>query len=211
METPKISDTFVDEKNVFAYYPKSIQNVSFDDVYNETESLYERSIITIYGKDTPIPRLNLFLTENPDRTNYGYSGADMKNVDMEECPSIGKIKKLCERKLKTKFNACLVNLYRDGNDYIGWHSDKEAISKLKLSTHVASVSLGATRIFRFREIPDTSGWKYEFNLGSGDLVHMYENEQGINCQKVYKHTVPKESTVKSQRINLTFRWFPEIK
>ena len=41
--------------------------------------------------------------------------------------------------LGVEFDYCLVNLYRDGNDYINFHADNEA------KDVIASISLGATR------------------------------------------------------------------
>ena len=38
-----------------------------------------------------------------------------------------------------EFDYCLVNLYRDGNDYINFHADNEA------KDIIASMSLGVTR------------------------------------------------------------------
>jgi len=84
---------------------------------------------------------------------------------------------------------------------ISWHNDKEA-----LNTPVASISLGATRLFRFRDIKETKGWEYELNLKSGDLVYMKEG-----CQRKYKHAVPVQKKVKDPRINLTFRQFENVK
>ena len=42
-----------------------------------------------------------------------------------------------------EFDYCLVNLYRDGNDYINFHADNEA------KDIIASISLGATRKYGF--------------------------------------------------------------
>ncbi len=96
-------------------------------------------------------------------------------------------------------------MYRNGLDTIGWHNDKEA-----LNTPVVSISLGATRKFRFRKIKDKEGkinkvgYEKELLLKSGDCLFMKDS-----CQKIYKHCVPTEKTVKAPRINLTFRKFDE--
>jgi alkylated DNA repair dioxygenase AlkB len=42
-----------------------------------------------------------------------------------------------------EFDYCLVNLYRDGNDYINFHADNEA------KDIIASITLGATRRYIF--------------------------------------------------------------
>lgn len=49
------------------------------------------------------------------------------------------------------FNSLLCNLYRDGHDSIGWHSDDEA--SLGAEPVIASLSLGDTRVFSLRKKP----------------------------------------------------------
>ena len=48
-----------------------------------------------------------------------------------------------------EFDYCLVNLYRDGNDYINFHADNEE------RDIVASMTLGATRRYVFHLLSTT--------------------------------------------------------
>ena len=50
------------------------------------------------------------------------------------------------------YNAVLCNLYRDGHDSIGLHADAEP----EMGPVIASVSLGAERLFRFKRRGGTS-------------------------------------------------------
>ncbi|XP_061678468.1 alpha-ketoglutarate-dependent dioxygenase alkB homolog 3 isoform X2 [Syngnathoides biaculeatus] len=50
-----------------------------------------------------------------------------------------------------RFNSLLCNLYRDGHDSIGWHSDDEA--SLGHQPLIASLSLGDSRVFSLRKNP----------------------------------------------------------
>ena len=112
-----------------------------------------------------------------------------------------KIAKRIENEFGVSVDMCLCNLYEDGTRNIGWHSDSESdMSKDNGGPHVFSISLGATRKFRFRNKSETTGWHEELILKSGDMVHMQRN-----CQDLYKHTVPVEKNVTGPRINLTFR------
>src|SRR5581483_10572715 len=43
---------------------------------------------------------------------------------------------------KITFNSCLLNEYKDGSQYIGWHSDKESMGA---GNAVVTVSLGGSR------------------------------------------------------------------
>jgi alkylated DNA repair dioxygenase AlkB len=95
---------------------------------------------------------------------------------------------------KTGYNAALCNLYRDGNDSVGLHADAEP----ELGPVIASVSLGAERLFRLKG----KGGAVAFSerLPHGSLLIM-----AGSTQKNFKHEVPKEPRVTQARINLTFR------
>lgn len=96
------------------------------------------------------------------------------------------------------FNSALVNLYRDGQDTVGWHADDEA--ELGPKPVIASVSLGAERVFmlRHRELPEFKN--YRVILPPGSLLIM-----GGAAQRHWLHSLPRRAGVKAPRINLTFR------
>lgn len=123
-----------------------------------------------------------------------------------EAPSIlSEICKIVEMYTNQNYDYVLVHVYPDGLSSIAFHSDNEA-----LGSSVASVSLGATRKFRFRTIGRTKGWDHEILLNDGDLVVMHGPDPIIgrpSCQKIYQHSVPVEKKVKSARINMTFRQY----
>jgi len=89
-----------------------------------------------------------------------------------------------------------LNYYRDGKDYIGWHTDKE----MKENDIIVSISLGTTRRFQFMNIKDNN-IKYELSLEPGSLL-VFDTIVG---KKEWKHRIPKELKVKDGRINITFR------
>jgi alkylated DNA repair dioxygenase AlkB len=94
------------------------------------------------------------------------------------------------------FDYVLMNLYRNGEDYISFHSDKEAIGESQ--NVIASVSLGETRRFIIKH--NSKDIKHEFELQSGSLLLMMKQ-----TQKFWKHSVPKQKSVSNPRLNLTFR------
>jgi alkylated DNA repair dioxygenase AlkB len=102
----------------------------------------------------------------------------------------------CESVAGASFNSVLVNLYRDGNDSVSWHSDNEAINGREPT--IASVSLGATRRFdlRHRETKQT----VRVDLEGGSLLVM----SGLS-QICWVHQIAKTKTAVGPRINLTFR------
>jgi len=94
-------------------------------------------------------------------------------------------------------NSCLLNLYRDGKDSNGWHSDDE--KELGRNPTIASLSLGASRVFKFRSKEEKSKIK-SLVIEPGSLLLM-KGETQHNWQ----HQLPKTSKKVTARINLTFR------
>jgi alkylated DNA repair dioxygenase AlkB len=92
------------------------------------------------------------------------------------------------------YNAVLCNLYRNGNDSVGLHADAEP----EMGPVIASVSLGAERLFRLKRKDGSVAFAEK--LPHGSLVIM-----AGKTQKNFKHEVPKEPHVTAPRINLTFR------
>lgn len=93
-----------------------------------------------------------------------------------------------------RYNAALCNLYRNGNDSVGLHSDAEA----EMGPVIASVSLGAERLFRLKR--SNGDVAFAERLPHGSLLIM-----AGATQKNFRHEVPKEPGVTEARINLTFR------
>ena len=92
-------------------------------------------------------------------------------------------------------NNCLVNYYLDGRSRMGYHSDRTDI--LLPGTGVAIISLGSTRILRFRNINDRS--IIDFTLRSGSLFYMT-----ADVQDLWVHSIPSDDT-DNGRMSLTFR------
>lgn len=92
------------------------------------------------------------------------------------------------------YNAALCNLYRNGHDSVGLHADAEP----EMGPVIASVSLGAERLFRLKG--KNGAVVFADRLLHGSLFIM-----AGETQKNYKHEVPKEPDITQPRINLTFR------
>ena len=103
------------------------------------------------------------------------------------------------RELGVEFNSCLANLYRNGSDSMGFHSDNGNRQARRRPT-IASVSLGASRRFLFRHRRTRA--RLDLDLGRGDLLVMRDESQSD-----YAHAVLKTSRPIGPRINLTFRQF----
>jgi hypothetical protein len=115
--------------------------------------------------------------------------------DWSKSPTIQKIRDLVEAKHPGEYQYVLAHLYPTGASCIRWHLDSEA-----LNSTVLSISLGATRKFRFRRAGETGKGDVELELRSGDAVYMK-----LGCQQALQHTVPAELRIHQPRINLTWR------
>ena len=126
--------------------------------------------------------------------NYTYS--KIKRTALPWTNELLEIKHIVENNESTKFNSCLLNLYHDGDDGMGWHSDNE--KELIRDGVIASVSLGAERKFSFKHKKNKE--KIDLILGNGSLLVMKEQ-----IQTHWMHQLPKSKKIKEPRINLTFR------
>ena len=101
-----------------------------------------------------------------------------------------------------RFNFCLVNYYRNGDDYISWHGDD--MTDLQVGAPIVSVSIGATRDFKIRpkkQYRDILGNEtLTIDLRDGDILVM-----AGKLQAYYEHHVPKRKRVTTGRLNYTFR------
>jgi len=158
----------------------------------QAETPWEQPEIVMFGKKYPQAGKSTWHTNTG--VNYVYSRIERVAHPMTDLLDEFRLK--CESVAGASFNSVLVNLYRDGNDSVSWHSDNEAINGREPT--IASVSLGATRRFdlRHRETKQT----VRVDLEDGSLLVM----SGLS-QICWVHQIAKTKTVVGPRINLTFR------
>lgn len=165
------------------YFPNWC-SCSFDEVDSEIE--WESEQLTIFGKQVEVPRLVAYFGDKP----YTYSG--LKHPAKTFPPILEKLRRQLSDSFKFDFNAVLCNLYRNGTDYMGYHSDNEKEIDDSL---IASISLGQSRMFKVKNASTT----HSILLENRSLLLME------NLQKDYKHSLPKTAKPMHARINLTFR------
>ncbi|MBW8682783.1 alpha-ketoglutarate-dependent dioxygenase AlkB [Chitinophaga rhizophila] len=93
-------------------------------------------------------------------------------------------------------NNCLINYYPDGKAKMGYHADQTDI--LHEGTGIAIVSVGETRLLRFKNIARPSE-VVDFPLYNGSLIYMTQA-----VQQEWLHAVPAAATGNG-RMSLTFR------
>jgi alkylated DNA repair dioxygenase AlkB len=116
-------------------------------------------------------------------------------------PGLEVVRRRLERLAEVSFSYVLLNRYRNGNDSVAWHNDREVAHMRRPA--IASVTLGVTRAFDLRAKADR-GSLISIDLEHGDLVIMRGDTQAS-----YEHRVRKDPRVAGERINLTFRQHAE--
>lgn len=154
---------------------------------------WQQQPITLFGKTFMQPRLIAWYGDAGIAYTYSKTSLLAEGWTTE----LQQIQQQLNHFLKVQFNAVLANLYRDGQDSMGWHSDDE--KELGPQPIIASLSLGASRTLQFRT-KQQPRQKASIVLESGSLLVMCGNSQ-VNWQ----HQVPKTKKIHSPRINLTFR------
>jgi len=129
-------------------------------------------------------------------SNYVYIYSNTIKQALPWTRELVNLKQIVENLSNTKFNSCLLNLYHNGNEGMGWHSDDE--KSIEDNSTIASVSLGAERKFSFKH--KQSNKTISVLLEHGSLLLMKDA-----TQKNWLHSLPKSSKITLPRINLTFR------
>ena len=157
------------------------------------EASFSRHTVRIFGRELPAPRLSAWHGEAG--CSYRYSG--VRHAPLPLGPAMQEIRARVESLCGQRFNCVLLNLYRDGHDSMGWHSDDEP--ELGPDPFIASVSLGTPRRFLLRSRGEPSR-THECLLGDGSLLLMEPP-----LQAAWKHSLPRSRRVTGARLNLTWR------
>jgi alkylated DNA repair dioxygenase AlkB len=129
-------------------------------------------------------------------TGFSYTYSGTTKEAMNWTPDLLALKTIVEELSGMSYNSCLLNLYHNGSEGMGWHSDDERT--IARDSAIASVSLGAEREFRLKH--KRADDKVSILLESGSLLVM----KGVT-QTHWLHGIPKSAKIKAPRINLTFR------
>lgn len=154
---------------------------------------WERHHLRLFGREIPSPRLSCWVGD----ADAVYTYSRVRYEPRPWTPLLAELRRGLVDIASADFNSVLCNLYRDGQDSMGWHSDAEA--ELGPQPLIASLSLGATRCFRLRHKHDAA-LKLELDLPAGSLLLM-----SGTTQREYRHDLPKAARVTQPRLNLTFR------
>jgi alkylated DNA repair dioxygenase AlkB len=146
----------------------------------------------VAGRQFTLPRLQTWHADPGIKYSYSNNLLETRAWTF----LLSDIRAKVELCLDFSFNSVLVNWYRNGEDYVGWHADNEP--ELGEKPFIVSLTFGAERLFEFRHRKSLECG--QILLRSGTLLIMQPD-----FQHHWHHSVPIDKTVKEGRINLTFR------
>lgn len=173
------------------FFTISEANLYFNALRLDTK--WQEDSITLFGKTYKQPRLTALYSDCSK--SYSYSGITMYPNSFTKL--LKDIKLKVETQTKTTFNSVLLNLYRDGNDSNGWHSDNE--KELGQNPVIASITFGDERPFHYKH-KTLQNQRYKLLLQHRSLLVMKGE-----MQHYWLHQIAKTKKKIGERINLTFR------
>ncbi|CAF3192946.1 unnamed protein product [Rotaria sp. Silwood2] len=140
-ETPKLEEIKIDARSSLKWCSNFISKTEGDALFDHLMEIlnFEHTLIRRYGKLVNMPRLQSWFADEGMVVRELFQ----KQKQHVWTPPMLKVKAQLEKQLDVKFDFCLVNLYRDGKDYIGFHTDNETRDT------IASLTLGTTRRFNY--------------------------------------------------------------
>jgi alkylated DNA repair dioxygenase AlkB len=175
-------------KHLLEYRPSMIDSAESDSLLSHfiNHTHWKQTTQKLWDKKYLTPRLTCW-----------YGETEKIAGTLPWTPKLQAIRELIEPVAGIRFNSVLLNCYRDGNDSVAWHSDKESI--MGSQPIIASVSFGQVRSFDIRNKADHKE-VYSVRLEHGSFLLM---KSGL--QEQWEHRIAKSTKPMKARINLTFR------
>ena len=184
----------IDQDGIALYHEKVLTDEQIKPLYEEllNKINWENERVVMFGKEIITKRKVAFYSD--PLIAYTYSSKTKIGLPWKDPLFI--LKNIVESLTKQTYNACLLNLYHNGEEAMGWHSDNE--KEIIANSTIASLSIGASRKFSFKH--KVTKETKSIQLGNGSLLEM----KGT-IQSHWLHTLPKSKKITESRINLTFR------
>lgn len=191
----KLGDNILPKDGEVLFFPTFFDKLDSDRLFKSLldNIIWQQDQIKFYGKMIDLPRLTAWYGVN-DKP-YTYSGIPMNPHPWTQ--DLLEIKNKIETIANVNFSSVLLNRYRSGKDSVSWHCDDE--KELGINPVIGSVSFGATRTFKLRNLQDKS-LLVEKELTHGSYILMRGE-----TQHKWEHAILKTSKPILERINLTFR------
>jgi alkylated DNA repair dioxygenase AlkB len=175
-------------KELLEYIPGFIDRATSDRLLEKfiRETPWQQTKQKLWDKEYLTPRLTTWYGDTPRISPI-----------LPWTPELQMIREKVEVVAGITFNSVLLNYYRNGNDSVAWHSDKESI--MGSQPVIASVSFGQVRSFDIRNKTDHKE-HYSVRLEHGSFLLM---KAGL--QEHWEHRIAKSAKPMKARVNLTFR------
>ncbi len=171
-------------------FPKELADPIFRRLLNEIH--WKHDEVVIFGKSIETRREVAWYGDRD--FSYTYSGKTKTAALFT--PLLLQLRQKTEELTQETYNSCLLNLYHDGSEGMGYHNDREK----DLAKHhaIAALSFGAERRFCFRH--RITKEKKELFLEHGSLLVMKDE-----IQDYWLHSLPEARKIVQPRVSLTFR------
>jgi alkylated DNA repair dioxygenase AlkB len=182
------------QDGVALYYDKIVNDDEVKQLYDAllNNIHWENERVVMFGKEIITKRKVAFFSD----PSISYRYASKTKIGLPWTSTLLTIKNIVESITKESYNACLLNLYHNGEESMGWHSDNE--KEIIANSSISSLSLGANRKFSFKH--KLSKETVSVELEAGSLLEMKGS-----VQTHWWHALLKSKKVTDARINLTFR------
>jgi alkylated DNA repair dioxygenase AlkB len=184
----------IHQDGIALYHEKVISDEQIKPLYDEllNEINWENERVVMFGKEIITKRKVAFYSD----ASIAYTYVSKTKIGLPWKDPLIILKNIVESLTKQTYNACLLNLYHNGDEAMGWHSDNE--KEIIANSTIASLSIGASRKFSFKH--KVTKETISIQLENGSLLEM----KGT-IQSHWLHALPKSKKITESRINLTFR------
>ena len=184
----------IHQDGIALYYEKVISGEQIKPLYDEllNNINWENERVVMFGKEIITKRKVAFYSD----PSIAYTYSSRTKIGLPWNETLITLKNIVASITNEKYNACLLNLYHNGEEAMGWHCDNE--KEIVTNSSIASLSIGATRKFSFKH--KVTKETISIQLENGSLLEM----KGT-IQSHWLHALPKSKKITESRINLTFR------
>ena len=184
----------IDQDGIALYHEKVLTDEQITQLHDNllNNINWENERVVMFGKEIITKRKVAFHSD----ASIAYTYSSKTKIGLPWKDPLIILKNIVESLTKQTYNACLLNLYHNGEEAMGWHSDNE--KEIIANSSIASLSIGASRKFSFKH--KVTKETISIQLENGSLLEM----KGT-IQSHWLHALPKSKKITESRINLTFR------
>jgi alkylated DNA repair dioxygenase AlkB len=170
-------ETILDDTYII-YDINELKDISID--------LLKKEIIfnEMYSQGSPVPRLISIQGIYTDLKPLYRHPMDSQPEIQHMTPIVKKICDIVSNKCNEQFNHVLIQMYRNGNDYIGEHADKTL--DIKKNTKIVNYSIGSTRVMKLRTKKNDNS---DREIKKVKLKHNSLFVLGWNANKKWLHSI----------------------